>query len=440
MTNNRFDVEQISILINTNIPNDNNKHYITKHIFMDYEASNAQKKNEEFPFFTSTVKFPKQILQKKTFNEKLNFFFNRKTFIDVLTNDVDYTELDIEDSKTLRDEITHYNIATIIELLFTTVYPIINDNKDSFNNLIAKKVTYKLSFDGTIPKFLKKIMPSMDVNFSYIKLNGKEYTVTSTCVVNDILNHSEYNKLIYKFHDFKKWKLHTVNEIELKLSRIKNQIRYEIENNFDDEKKIRHEIDRNTKNFNRYTYSYETEKMTRDLFKSFDEFRSTYNSHDMMKNILISIISRFKNNRSFQTLRSLIYEFLTIDIIKEKYFETNENYNDVSADVERYFQKNYSKYSIFFKELSKFVAPNRESTNYQLQMMINDFYKRKNDIFEKFMSYVYDKYINDKKNDTFVPQDMSIYGFSEDNFINSLYIGANFYDTQNNYETSIITS
>ena len=36
-----------------------------------------------------------------------------------------------------------------------------------------------------------------------------------------IINHPEYNKLIYKFVEFKKWKIQTINEIKLKMTNIK---------------------------------------------------------------------------------------------------------------------------------------------------------------------------------------------------------------------------
>ena len=83
-----------------------------------------------------------------------------------------------------------------------------------------KRGLYTLSLDGTVPKPFKSLIPSLNVDFSYIILDGKDYTVTSTCVLNDIVNHPEYNDMIHKIVELKKWKIQTKNEIESKMIKI----------------------------------------------------------------------------------------------------------------------------------------------------------------------------------------------------------------------------
>ena len=436
MENNKIDVEQISIKINTNIPNNKNIHYITKHIFLDSDTKYAEQKFEDFPFFTNSVKLPKNTLLQKTFEQRIEFFFNRDVFVNTLTTFLDNEDIDNSDFYVAFEEISYYNITTMIELLFTTVYPIINDNKDSFNHLILKKSTQNLSFNGTIPQIVRKFIPSLDVKFSYIKLDGKEYTVTSTCILNDILNHPEYNKLIYKFDKIKKWKVHTKNDIELKLFKIKKNIVFYIDNYFENQTKIKYELYRNTKNFNRLTNN--KEQMAIDLNNLFQEFKnSVINDESNLRRILIDIKIRLDDKYLFQTIRPLFHDFITINTIKIKYFDTDfthkKNYDVVSDDIKLYFQRNYKTLYVLLDDVAKFVSPNHETTNHNLQKMIKDFHLNENNVLEKFMYYVYDKYINYNKTITFPPKYMSIYGFTETNFLHSLYTGINIYDTKNHY-------
>jgi hypothetical protein len=326
-----IEVEQITIIIDTNRPNKSKNDLLTKHIFYGYNSSYKDKFYEEFPFFTKSVRIPKDYLRRKTFDEKIMFFFNRKTFIDTLSNKnvmnqyefnegemaggdgkykknggdssekvvhdsgIDTSICNIKPSKNEEDDnkVIEYNLATMIELLFTTVYPSVNDNSDSFNKLIMKSGQYTLSLDGTIPKLFKSIIPSLNVEFSYIILDGKEYTVTSTCILNDIINHPEYNKLIHKLVEFKKWKIQTMNEVEMKITRIIKKIRFNITNNFDDNDKVLYEVTKNIREYNHYEPNPGIRDKVNGINKLFDKF---VDITDVIDYDDINIIDKIENN------------------------------------------------------------------------------------------------------------------------------------------------
>ena len=136
-----IEVEQITIIIDTNRPNKSKNDLLTKHIFYGYNPSYKDNFYSEFPFFTKSVKIPKDYLRRKTFDEKIMFFFNRKTFIDTLSNKKNFHHFQ-ETEQESEEIIINYNLSTMIELLFTMVYPSINDNNDSFNKLILKRESY----------------------------------------------------------------------------------------------------------------------------------------------------------------------------------------------------------------------------------------------------------------------------------------------------------
>jgi hypothetical protein len=326
-----IEVEQITIIIDTNRPNKSKNDLLTKHIFYGFNSSYKDKFYEEFPFFTKSVRIPKDYLRRKTFDEKIMFFFNRKTFIDTLSNKnvmnqyefnegemaggdgkykknggdssekvvhdsgIDTSICNIKPSKNEEDDnkVIEYNLATMIELLFTTVYPSVNDNSDSFNKLIMKSGQYTLSLDGTIPKLFKSIIPSLNVEFSYIILDGKEYTVTSTCILNDIINHPEYNKLIHKLVEFKKWKIQTMNEVEMKITRIIKKIRFNITNNFDDNDKVLYEVTKNIREYNHYEPNPGIRDKVNGINKLFDKF---VDITDVIDYDDINIIDKIENN------------------------------------------------------------------------------------------------------------------------------------------------
>jgi hypothetical protein len=160
--------------------------------------------NKQYPLFTSQYKFPKDILIRRSYQDKINFFFNKKIFVETLEKHGNR----INDNSEEIDNIMQYNLNTMIELLFTTVYPVINNNTESISNFEKNPGASNFSFKGTIPNFLQKMVPSLSVDYTYLKLKDKIYTVTSTCILNDFINHPEYRKLINSFSKYKNWKLY----------------------------------------------------------------------------------------------------------------------------------------------------------------------------------------------------------------------------------------
>jgi hypothetical protein len=485
-----IEVEQITIIIGTNIPKKTNPDYLTKHIFYGHNSSYKDKFYEEFPFFTSSVKIPKDFLRRKSFDQKIMFFFNKHSFIETLSNKKNFYSIQESD----KHKIIQYNLSTMIELLFTTVYPSVNNNHDSFNKMILKRGLNTLTLDGTVPNLFKSMIPSLNNDFSYIILDGIDYTVTSSCILNDVINHPEYNTMIHKIVELKKWKIQTKNEIESKITKLKKKIQFNIDNNFDTHSKIKYEFDKNKRNYSHYNSYPETDGKSFILSVLFNKLIEIIDFIDNIDNLIVvqdneirkdilnkiktkindkysfqsvryaidkytidilkDIKTKFNDKYSFQTLRSLIDEVLMIYIIKLKFFDsktstdddydndtyrglgeyymndyskqssskgTTDDYDVISGEIEKYFKQNYKKYSEVIDYVSNFIFPNRVTSNQTLQIMINDFTNNKNDLLVKFMTYAFNKYINN--------DNVSI---AENYDAITLYTGVNSYNTVNN--------
>ena len=103
-----------------------------------------------------------------------------------------------------RERITRKNIKTMLEILFPTKFPVINDIQTSYEYIQNQKSTRPFWFN-----------PFHTHYFSYLTIGGKIYTVKKTVWLNDILNHPVYQKIFIEYRKLKKWaddKAYNMNE------------------------------------------------------------------------------------------------------------------------------------------------------------------------------------------------------------------------------------
>lgn len=427
---NNSDIKQITIVIKSGLDkvtetnkiktNNGKLNHVTKHIFDETDDPYY----EEYPYFTTFMKIPKDVLKRMNFREKIRFFFNRRSFLDTLNK---YSE-DLQYVNGTFDENVNYNIVTMIELLFTTVYPTINDNRNSFNKYVLQRSSYSITMDGSVPSIFTKFVPYLDVDFSYIKLDGKYYTVTSTCILNDILNHPTYNNLIDKLTSFNKWKNSKRVKNELDINKIINQIYFHIDDRYVDIKQVTRELERNSLRSSSRTNN---ESKAHNLNILFDTLRKNKKKIAMNLSLTTDTLKQIKSEiegRTFNELLKLIDEYLLIMIINVNYFNPSGNRQQVTTkDVEQYLKSNFKEFSEIHNDISKVVSPNCLTSNKKLQSMINDYYSNKNDVFERYMVYLYDKYINDDKPIVVFPNELiTLYGFND--VTDSMYTGINHYN------------
>lgn len=156
----------------------------------------------EYPYFTNDVKYPANQLRQLSWVERLDFFFNKTTFNERLGQyaDVnDYLKKDADDYFEIRDNIIQHNVKTMLEVLFPTKFPVINDLHTSYDMF-----TNSDSFNGTF--FNETLLnPTFEKYFSYLKQGGQIYTFKRLIWLNDVFNHPRYNELIDRCNQLRVW-------------------------------------------------------------------------------------------------------------------------------------------------------------------------------------------------------------------------------------------
>lgn len=144
------------------------------------------------PFFTYKYRYPLSYLQKiGNYKDRINIFFNEGEFNRVMSKGdyIDSFESE-EELNTLMEE----NIMIMLEILFPTKFPVI-DNLDTSYDYVTLSSSYKpLSFNKTKYNL-----------YSHLKVNNKEYTIKKVTFYNDLINHPLYYQLIYKTYLFQDW-------------------------------------------------------------------------------------------------------------------------------------------------------------------------------------------------------------------------------------------
>jgi hypothetical protein len=156
----------------------------------------------EYPYFTNDVKYSANQLRQMSWVERLDFFFNKTTFNERLGQYADmddYLKKDADDYFENRDTIIQHNVKTMLEVLFPTKFPVINDLHTSYDMF-----TNSDSFNGTF--FNETLLnPTFEKYFSYLKPGGQIYTFKRLIWLNDVFNHPRYNELIDRCNQLRVW-------------------------------------------------------------------------------------------------------------------------------------------------------------------------------------------------------------------------------------------
>ena len=158
----------------------------------DQQEQNFNVSLTEHPFFTYKYRYPLSYLQRiGNYKDRINIFFNEGEFNRVMSKgDYISTFNNEEELNTLMED----NIMIMLEILFPTKFPVINNLDTSFDYVTLSSSYKPLSFDKNKYNL-----------FSYLKVNNKEYTIKKVTFYNDIINHPLYYQLIYKTYLFQDW-------------------------------------------------------------------------------------------------------------------------------------------------------------------------------------------------------------------------------------------
>ena len=292
------------------------------------------------------------------------------------------------------------NIMMMLQLLFPTNYPISNNIFSSFEKKIIKKDTFQVQWKDLIPGFLNSYIDLGLNKYSYLKIDGKIYTITQVIWLNDIYNNSDYANLVEKYRKLNLWKKkeqeRLVIEIGKKINKFKETFNGGIYEFTDDPADETKDIQIITKEKNKYSTntnnisvgSISTSEIINnidDIITNIQKLNKELNepniSTSILSDIAFAIESAYNKVSSKLSLpqglskkfAELIKQTNTIRVseaILGKYIGSAGlilNYSDEDPKVKDELTSKYKEYTGFAETIREFVRPKKESTNLYLQ-------------------------------------------------------------------------
>ena len=288
------------------------------------------------------------------------------------------------------------NIMILLQTLFPNSFPVLNNITESFRMMIMQE-PLPFTFKNAIPTFLRpNAYPGQF--FSYLKIGGTVYTSTQLIWLNDIYNHPVYSGLVLKYKIFNgakegaKLKL----EAELDKKRAKFKADFSASGSF--------AIDEKLVTFFKKQKKPEPETPTfgdntvRDLNQTIDiiieniEDLMSYLEFDPPKYKLIldvtnsirqlykKIEDKIVKTKDIDTKLTRLVKSIgainTFEVIFSKYLDSSEvvlDYETEEEAIKTELKTKYQFYVTFVDSLKEFIRPVKESSNTELQEVLEDF-------------------------------------------------------------------
>ena len=425
-----FDIEELKINFFTNIRRPEYRIVEFKRGLLYHpELNSTDALLNEYPYFTFDIKYPLNKLLNLSYTDRVEFFFDKDKFSQGLIAYANESDILVKRDDTFGNSVAEeeyykqrtinieHNIMTMIELLFPTRFPVINDLYTSFDAVMGKAALKPLSLNPILPKY-----------FSYLKLGGT-YTFKKLIWINDVLNHPVYQKLIVQYMKYTQWH----NEEKYKLMKIIQtnyafigaalpNILEEIYNKRaiavfglnrqkvgniillllltgttrnEIEEKINNSADITKVDKEYYIFVMdEFLEVNLDIFSPDLEF--TLNRYEKVSDLLDELKEQLPIYKVFALFRSLevdkfLKSFRMYSFVESLHRKTFDEINRESAEKRLPIPSPYRQFS--YATLSQYRKPVRESTNAELQELIEGVENDKVVDFYLFMEYIYRKYV-----------------------------------------------
>jgi len=419
-----IDIREINIFMDTNIPG--KEIVILKKSILHNPVLKDTSSWNELPYFTYDIEYPESYLSRLTYENQMEFFFKKTEMTSVLNRfskpfleEVASKNIQGELSKTnrimtgrydsknteYRSKTSEKNVMVMLRLMFPTKYPILGNVFSSFHSVITGENEIKINFMDFLPSFLKtKLFEGMP-DYSYLKIDGKTYTVTQVIWENDIYNHKEYKKLIEKFDELQRWKQRQLVKLTSDLEKKRIQFKRQFKNEFTQDD-IQQLIDAKKDNPEINTHITSYNEALRTLLKNLDTFMTTLkttqtntkyitDSANIFVTSFLDLIGETRNNSSsyynyseyfhpknrdklkrvVDVMKPRINDIKTDEYILENYLKKDGINMDYKTDKQykRVLESKYPIYTQFIQYIQTIRSPILESTNDHLQNSIDDF-------------------------------------------------------------------
>lgn len=265
-----LNIEELRIQIDSNIPKDNDDiEKIDFNIDVLYHPLKKEVKESlnALPFFTADMEYP-SYLDTLPYDKILEFFFNKVVFMKILVKYGDKADATVNDKTDFEEK----NLQKTFQLLFPTKYPVYQNHYNSHDYVIKETRPISNYMMNYANPFVKKY-------FSYVKHQGKIYTLSRVYWINDFLNHPITHDIFTQFrhvnHLFETDPSREQNEkTDDKSKQTKQSKQSKTEEVAEIQSKLNEE-DSKIANFIQYLGKNERNASIRDFYRTLNRYRST---------------------------------------------------------------------------------------------------------------------------------------------------------------------
>ena len=394
-----FYIRAIKLMLDTNIPKQSivpfTKSMLYHPLLKDVDDL------DEYPYFTMDGLYPAMLIYNMSYSDQVRFFFNKTNMEYIMkrnsrvitdTNSQDATSPKKMDTLSISQE----NIMTMLRTLFPTKYPYKNNVMSSFA-YITEQIDYYINPLDILPTVLRQMFIKEKADYSYLKINGKVYTVTQVVWLNDLYNHTEYKDLIDKLIKLNKFKEKEVKKLKdeylkkdsllkKKYTHMKQPDDINYDFNLENERKAKTDV--SGKEIKRYNDAKEAieyiiqiipkihNKTTQDF--TIDEMARVVEYHKLLSG------SEYRNYyRNVSTETRKYFDNMQRDVNDMRYLDYAISYLEkpgIDIQIEKdkpenrdRFKSRYPIYTNFIETIKGFILPKRDSSNPMFQTTFDEF-------------------------------------------------------------------
>ena len=357
-----MNIYQLRINLLTEIPNYKQVEFTSQLLVHE-----SKKKLSTYPFFTDNKLLPKAKLQNMNYDEIVYFFFNKQKFKNVM-NSVNVVktvrnkkELKIKNLKNITRKnketivsgsipvnIRFDNFILMLQLLFPTKFPLMNNIDTSLSYLLTneiEKIPFQKKeildnninlltmFSKTENKYIEFSPIQSNQKFSYLNINQTIYTITHVTWINDVMNHPIYREVLLKYNIYEQWRI-KYEEIIQQIDQDKKSEIVKYINKLLERKKLKFEkidryIDRDSRNFSDFIIFKANYNDTIQILQKINFNNTTIEQNTTIVKALISLTNLYYTMQEYRNYAPLFTNFNDIS----KKIKDYEIYNDINDSI-----------------------------------------------------------------------------------------------------------
>lgn len=200
--NNEYVPIHINITSNTGLDT-----LLTRGLFHLEESTEENPKEEgetsQYPYFIAHRQYSLDSFKRLPRREQVDIFFDQTKLMHHVNENSSKVGVELSDINRFNN--AKHNFKVMLQVLFSTSFPIPNNVQDTFTVNIMKTVPSAPVKFKILPDFLSQTLSKKSPNeFSYINHGGIE-TVIQTTWCNDLINDDYYLTFFEKVQEYKEW-------------------------------------------------------------------------------------------------------------------------------------------------------------------------------------------------------------------------------------------